>query len=200
MARRGLTYSTVIAWLKVLLPLIALMLLSTMFLFARSVAPTSSIPFAKSELEERARDQRISAPFFAGQTLAGDSISVTAESAKPDLDNPRVTHASDISAQLDFTDGSTVAFASDAATINSLTLGATLKGHVMIESTTGYTITTQELLVDMDTGTASATHEIAGSGPAGQFRAGAMQMSQSDDGARTRFLFTNGVNLLYTPQ
>ncbi|MGH1463976.1 MAG: LPS export ABC transporter periplasmic protein LptC [Cognatishimia sp.] len=195
-----MTYSTVIAWLKVLLPLVALMLLSTMFLFARSVVPTSSIPFAKSELEERARDQRISAPFFAGQTLAGDSIAITAHSAKPDLDNPRMTHAAEISAQLDFTDGSTVAFASDAATIDNLTLGATLQGHVMIESTTGYTITTQELLINMDTGTANAPQEIAGSGPAGQFRAGGMQMSHTDDGTRTRFLFTNGVNLLYTPQ
>ena len=54
------TYSRVVGWLKILLPLGALALLSTLFLFARGIAPVGEIPYA--ELEEIAREARISDP------------------------------------------------------------------------------------------------------------------------------------------
>ena len=46
MAMGGMTYSRMIAWLKILLPLAALVLLSTLFLFARPRNPIATLPFA----------------------------------------------------------------------------------------------------------------------------------------------------------
>ena len=63
-------HSAIVGWLKILLPLAALMLLSTLFLFARSTAPSDDIPFA--DIDAAAAEQRVSAPavFRADQTRA----------------------------------------------------------------------------------------------------------------------------------
>ncbi len=65
MATYDNTYSRVVAWLKVLLPVIALVLLSTMFLISRTIDPSRAIPFANVDVEGMVRDQRISAPAFS---------------------------------------------------------------------------------------------------------------------------------------
>ncbi len=197
---RGLTYSQAISWLKILLPLVALVLLSTMFMFARSVAPTSTIPFAKIELEERAKDQRITAPFFAGQTATGHDIAVQATSARPDGDNPQITHAETLDARINMQTGSVIDISSQFATMNSKSFDASLSGDVLVTSSNGYDVTTQELVLNLDQGTARSDTEIQGKGPAGHFTAGAMEMTHSEETDTTRFLFTNGVKLIYTPQ
>ena len=76
-------YSRMVALLKVLLPLAALALLSTLFLISRGVNIEATIPFADHEIEERMRGQQITAPFFSGTTAQGDEITVTASIARP---------------------------------------------------------------------------------------------------------------------
>jgi len=199
MARRRLTYSRVIAWLKVLLPLVALALLSTMFLFARSVSPTSTIPFARIELEERARDQRLSSPFLAGQTVTGYDIMVTAETARPDPENSKVSLVERLEAKINYSTESQLRLASNMGEINASTLGAVFEGNVQLESSNGYHINTQSLILNLNDGTATSPSEITGNGPAGQFRAGAMELKFEDGDTEGRFFFTNGVKLIYTP-
>ena len=48
-------HSRVVGWLKILLPLAALALLSTLFLFSRGSDPTANLPFSETELNEIAR-------------------------------------------------------------------------------------------------------------------------------------------------
>jgi len=75
------TYSRVVAWAKVLLPLLALALLSTLFLVARTVDPAQKLPFADIDVDAIAREQRIGAPKFNGVTKEGTAISLSADSA-----------------------------------------------------------------------------------------------------------------------
>ncbi|MDC0737670.1 LPS export ABC transporter periplasmic protein LptC [Cognatishimia sp. SS12] len=199
MARRGLTYSRVIAWLKVGLPVIALALLSTMFLFSRSNAPSGALPFADFELEERARDQRITAPFFAGQTSAGYDISVKADFAQPGLKDPRLTEAQSVAATIKLADGNIVDLNAQSAEVDSLNRLADLSGVVTITSSNGYKMVTESLALNMDAGSATSETEVQGTGPAGTFTAGAMELLNPPEGENSRFLFTNGVKLVYTP-
>ena len=60
---KGDRHSRVVSWLKVLFPLIALALLSTLFLLSRAIEPQAVIPFADNEVQERLRDQHITGPF-----------------------------------------------------------------------------------------------------------------------------------------
>ncbi|MBC7158325.1 MAG: hypothetical protein H5U20_12585, partial [Rhodobacteraceae bacterium] len=86
MARRDNAYSRVIAWLKLLLPLAALALLSTLFLVARTIDPTRAIPTAEVDVADLARDPRVRAPDYTGVTADGGALRVVAETAWPDLD------------------------------------------------------------------------------------------------------------------
>lgn len=200
MSRRGLSYSQIISWLKVLLPVVALALLSTMFLFSQSISPTSAIPFAKVELQERARDQRITAPFFSGQTTSGFPISVTAETAKPDQDNPRLTHADELKANITLADDNVIDLDAKSAQINSFSFEVLLRGDVQLNSTNGYAFTTEALALNLNQGSARSDTQVTGTGPAGTFTAGAMELTYPEDGEKSRFLFTNGVKLIYKPQ
>ena len=49
-------HSRLVAILKVALPLIALALLSTLFLFSRKIDPEDAIPYATVDVEDRLRD------------------------------------------------------------------------------------------------------------------------------------------------
>lgn len=200
MARREITYSQVIAGLKIGLPLIALVALSTMFLFSESASPTSAIPFAKIDLEARAKDQQVTSPYFAGQTITGYDVEITSEFAKPDQDDPRVTYAENLQAQIKIAEGNTVRIQSNTAQMNSLSLQALLSGDLIIRSTNGYDLQTQDIALDINKGTALAQNPVTGTGPAGTFTAGAMELQAGTDDQAARFLFTNGVNLLYKPQ
>lgn len=199
MAGRGLTYSQTINWLKVLLPLVALGLLSTMFLFARSVAPTSTIPFAKVELEERAKDQRITTPFLTGQTTFGDDIEVTAGSARPDSQNPRLSEVENLNAEINYASGSNLTLVAREGFVNASDMEADLSGTVEITSSTGYRFRSETLTLNFNTGTAISNSEIYGDGPFGEFTAGAMELKVDEEDVNGRFLFTNGVKLIYTP-
>ena len=81
------THSRMIAGLKVLLPLAALVLLSTMFLLSRSVSEDPDLTFFDDVAEIPALDA-LTAPYYTGSTPEGHAVSVTAESARPMPDDP----------------------------------------------------------------------------------------------------------------
>jgi len=70
--------------MKILLPLAALGLLSTLFLLSRTVDPNQPIPVAEVGLEQRAQKQGASNATFTGVTDEGDLIKLNAEVARPD--------------------------------------------------------------------------------------------------------------------
>ena len=84
MVRLPNTYSGVVTWLKVILPLIALGLLSTLFLFSRARTPPTSLPFFDLALQERIREQQITGPYFVGTTENGLSLTLSADAARRD--------------------------------------------------------------------------------------------------------------------
>lgn len=201
MAEAGVTYSRFVSFLKVILPLSALALLSTLFLISRDIGGSSSnaIPFAKVDLEQRAREQQITAPFFSGRTSAGHLVSFTADTARPDPDDPRRSHASKMEAQINLTDGSSLTFLADQALVDNIDHTATLSGNVVIQSSNGYTLQTNELSANMRELSAQSPGQVTGEGPAGRFEAGQMTISPSEKPDEATLFFTKGVKLIYTP-
>ena len=93
-------YSQLVAWMKIILPVAALGLLSTLFLISRTVDPTRQPITSQIDLEQRAHDQGITRPSFAGVTRDGDQVRFEAARARPDLDDPEHLIAEDITAEL----------------------------------------------------------------------------------------------------
>ena len=72
----------VVRWLRVLLPLLALAMLSVMFLFSREGGDgRSQIPYAEVDAEAMARDPRVVAPEYAGVTADGARLTLRATEA-----------------------------------------------------------------------------------------------------------------------
>ncbi|WP_417205628.1 hypothetical protein [Antarctobacter sp.] len=189
-------YSRVIAWLKILLPLAALAMLSTLFLLSRSTEPLQNIPFVE-ELQKSAADERVSAPFFAGTTPRGDVLSVTAKSVRP-LDGGQI-RADDLAARMRLSDGSEILVDAVEATLNDGDGQAMMQGGVRIESSQGYVLRTEGLVSSLDRIEAESLGPVQGDGPLGRFEAGHLRIAPDGDDGAVQLMFSGGVKLVYQP-
>lgn len=191
-------YSRFVAWLKVLLPITALLLLSTLFLLSRSIDPTAAIPFADTEIDERLRGQQITAPVFSGTSNAGDLVSVSASTmaTRSGLNN----EAHDFTAQIDLSSGARVILNADRGQFDIAANNSSLEGNVVITTSSGYTLNTDALLAEFDTLLVQSPGAVTGDGPVGNLQAGGMRLQRESGGENAHLIFTNGVKLIYTPE
>ena len=197
MATYDNAYSRLVGWLKILLPLAALGLLSSMFLISGGPRGDDAIPFA--EIEELAREQRISQPAFSGVADDGSVVSVQARSARPE--GGGALSVEGLSARLDATDGSHVTLAAGSGAILNGGREARLDGLVRMGTSTGYEIETMGLTAALDTGRVESLGEIAARAPFGEITAGGLTVEPGPDETQgTRLLFHSGVRLVYEPQ
>ncbi len=192
-------YSRAVTWAKIILPLAALALLSTLFLISRTIDPTQQPTVAQVDLEQRARDQGVSNPSFAGTTSGGDEVMFRARVARPDLENPDRLSADDVVAEIRLSEGSVIDITADHADMNQGELTASMDGNVTIETTTGYVIRTEVLEARYDRLFAETPGMVQASGPPGDLTAGKMRLTSDEDSQNAEILFTDGVKLVYKP-
>ncbi|MEO1139484.1 MAG: LPS export ABC transporter periplasmic protein LptC [Pseudomonadota bacterium] len=200
MASTDNLYSRLVAWMKIILPLAALGLLSTLFLISHNIDPTKSIPFAEIDLEQRAQDQGATNAAFAGVTNGGDEVLVTAVTARPAQNDARRIEAEEVTAELRLVSGTIIDIVSDEGDVHQSDYTATLSGNVMVHTTTGYDIRTQRLNTRFDALYAESPGPIEGAGPPGDLSAGRMVLTSHEETGDAHLLFTDGVKLVYTPQ
>lgn len=198
--RFRLTYSNLVAWLKVLLPLAALALLSTLFLVSQKIDLESAIPFADVELEQRLRDRQITAPYFSGKTNSGHDITVTAETAHPDAEDPSRIIARNVGALLTIDGGSEITITAKQGDMDGRFQELLLDGTVEILTSTGYTIETDAMTFGLEEARAETLGEVHAKSALGTLIAGRMALRPSDESNEVYLFFTKGVRLLYTPQ
>lgn len=191
--------SRLVALFKVLLPLAALAILSTLFMLSRSVDPTAKIPFAEAEMAERMRDQQVTSPFFSGTTEKGDEIIVTAGLARPGGAGAPAD-ASDLTARIIMADGVRITLTADTGLVAVDRNLATFSGNVEITTTTGLVVLTDLLNAELDGISGNTPGTVTVTGPFGDFTAGQMQISEISDGGPLHMLFKNGVKLVYDPK
>lgn len=191
-------HTWLVGWVKIILPLLALALLSTLFLLARSPSDTPEIPFA--QLEGLARDQQITAPQFSGVTDNGAVIAVAATNAKPDLTQPDTLLVQDLTIDVDAPDGTTLTLTSGQSILNSRTQTARLNGLSRLTTSNGYQMETAGLDANLRTGEIISDGPLEVHTPFGTLSAGKVQITIPPDGAAQQMLFTQGVRLLYQPQ
>src|SRR6056297_333710 len=114
----GNTYSRIVAALKVILPLIALGLLSSVFLVATPPEQGEPVPFPDLTISQLAREQRLGAPAFSGVTDDGTRVTVAASRLWPDPEQDDVILGSDLAARLSTPDGVEYRISAPAAEID----------------------------------------------------------------------------------
>lgn len=198
MARRDNLHSRLVVWLKVALPLAALAALSTLFLVSRRIDPADAIPYATVDVEERAREPRMTAPTYAGVTSDGASLTLSADEARPEAATGAT--AGGVRGELSTPDGTKTRMTAATAALDPVARRLTMGGGVRIETGAGLVVTTDTLTADLDqTGLESAGPVAAGM-PSGTLRAGRMTMTRRPgDPATYEIVFSQGVRLVYVP-
>ncbi|MDP5084812.1 MAG: hypothetical protein NWQ23_05270 [Yoonia sp.] len=191
-------HSLLVGWAKIILPLCALALLSTLFLFARGTNEPPEIALA--EVEEIAREQRISAPEFSGVTEDGAIMVISAKTARPDAIHPDTVMMDSIQMRMDNPDGSQLDVTAISGEFDGRARIARFSGLARLETSTGYQMETNGLIAELDTGLVTSDGLLEIRAPFGQLTAGNVTFQVASDQTAQHILFTNGVRLLYMPQ
>lgn len=192
------SYSAFVTWVKTLLPIAALGLLSTIFLFSGKVDVTQSLPYAEHNVANIIREQRITRPYFTGVSNNGTEITLSAAYASPDPENNDKLNITELSIVLQSALMRTTRITAGLGTLDSATQIALVSRGVHILSMPDFWITTDALKVDLKQGIAVAEGRFQGVTALGTINAEKMivQMTADDQ----QIVFTNDVRLIYNPK
>jgi lipopolysaccharide export system protein LptC len=188
-------YSQFVGFLKITLPLAALALMSTVFLFARAPTQDSAVPYA--EIEEIAREPRRSGAQVSGVADDGSVIQLTAETARPLGD---VLLVETMFASIDVVNGIHIDIRAGRGEINNATRIARLTGLARIETSNGYEMETAGITANLTTGQITSDGALEIQAPFGSLTAGQMIIETPEEMGGQVMIFQNGVRLVYTPQ
>jgi lipopolysaccharide export system protein LptC len=196
----GDRHTRTVAWLKVALPLIAIGLLSTLFLLSRSIDPTAAVPFADNEVRERLLNRQVTGPYFSGTTSDGDQIDFIAKTVTTPDGLTGANHAEDVFVKIDTASGSQITVKSDTGRFDLAGDQSELTGNVVVTTSTGYVIQSQEVVARISQLDLVSPDPVQASGPGGDLTAGAMHVFAGQADAPAQLLFTSGVKLVYDPK
>lgn len=191
-------YSRIVSWLKVLLPLAALALLGTLFLVARSPKVDTAIPFARTEIEDRLRNQQMTGAYFSGTTRNGEQLTITAQAARPGSGDDTPS-AEGLHAELRSHTSGTITFTSDSGSLDPGNDSARFSGDVVIASDAGLTVRSGLLEAELSGLSAHSPGPVQAEGEIGNLSAGNMRLETKFQGGPMHMLFNNGVKLVYVP-
>lgn len=187
-------YSRFISWIRIVLPLGAMALLSTLFLFASRPDPDRAIPFAEADVAALAREERLGRPRYAGTLEDGRAVALTADQIAPAPGAPDRFDATAITGELELPDGAATLAARRGA-VDTATRLVSLREDVRVETTAGERLTTQAADIDLDAQRLTAPGAVELTAPALHITAGAM----TADGGTGMIEFTGGVEVRYQP-
>ncbi len=191
-------HSRLVAILKVTLPLVALAILSTLFLFSRTIDPEDAIPYADVDIADRLREPRMTGAGYSGVTVDGSALTLTAAEAAPDASGGT---ARELHGRLETPDGARTDIAAFTARLDSAAKLMHLTGGVEITSSTGWLLGADGFDIALDRTSLQSTGPVAGSGPGGQISANSLRIErQGAAGSPYLLVFNGGVRLLYQPE
>lgn len=181
--------------LKVGLPLVALAIISSLFLFSRSITLDGALPFAEVDIADRLREPKMTQVRIATTSENGAVI---------DIEAATITPIGQTQAKASTAFGTITALTGQITTVQAALIDydesaalAALTGGVQVRAS-GYTMTTDALDVNITDAQADSRNTVNAIGPLGTLDAGRMSIRQTPQGAVV--VFKSGVRLLYTPK
>lgn len=192
--------SVIVAWLRVLLPLAALAVLSTLFLLSRKPDPEAALPYAEVDAEGLARQPRVTAPSYAGMTPDGAALTLSADTLTPaGPDAGEGGTASALRLGWRSAEGLTAELTAPHAEIGPDAIR--LEGGVEFSTSTGWSLAAPQVDASTDRSRVEATGGVAADAPFGEIEADTATLEQAGEGEALHHVlnFTGGVRLLYRP-
>lgn len=195
---RRIAYSRLVGILKIVLPLVALVLLSLVFLLARTVDLSQAVRYATVDVEDLARDPRLSGARFAGVTADGAALTIESETARSDPDGALRLSISGLDLTIEDETGVIVSAQAESGVIDRTRGVFEMSGDLRLRTGQGYDLNAPRILGALDRTRVIADSGVSGQAPAGQIQAGRLEILQRPDGAGGYVLvFRDGVRLNY---
>ena len=192
--------STVVAALKLILPLGALGLLSMVFLLASPVDPTRAVETAEIDVADRARDPRLSAARFAGVTDDGTAIRLEAGAARSDPGAALRFQVEGLVLRLDGSDGRTLTARADSGLIDRAAGRFTMQGDLRIAQGDGIELSARSASGMLDRTRIEAEGPVLGRMQGAELQAGRLIVTaRPAEPGRLQLVFRQGVRLIYQP-
>ena len=191
-------YSKIVIGVKVTLPIVALGLLSSLFLLSGAPDPDAALPYAEVDIDQIIREQRVSQPRFAGVLGDGREIVLVAEAVLVDANQTDRIRAQSIEGRMDL---SATDFLTIEAALGDFDMAgqiATLSNGVILRSSLGYRIDSETLLMALDVVNIWSPTPVHVTGPGLDVTADTMELSGPD--GETILRFNGSVRVLYQPQ
>jgi lipopolysaccharide export system protein LptC len=197
----GGLHSRIVAILKVGLPLVALGMLSALFLIQTGDGlEPGGLVFSEGDIADLGRGLTISNPTFTGATRGGDRFRFEAREVVPDAAPPTTAAIGDLVGRLEFESGGAVDLQATAGDLDIPAEALALSGDVRIETSDGYKVRAERVDLDLAAGTLEAGDTVATEGPFGTIDSASLRIVPADaQGETHRFLFGGGVRVLYEP-
>lgn len=195
--QRGL-YSRYISIIKIILPLVAIALLATVFLFTTERTIEGGLNFSPADLVSLESGVLISKPRFSGSNAQGDEYNFSADLVRPDAPNPTSLKASGLSGEIIFLQGTSVQlsageadFAFDARTMR-------LTDGVAIVFSDGFRASSENLFAELDMGRLTTNGPVTALSLMGNIQAGNLRVETEKHGEEENRMiwFENGVKLV----
>lgn len=192
-------HSRLIALARVTLPLAALVLLSTLFLFSDKVDPTQARLYSEVDVDALAAEPRLMKPEYSGVTRDGAVLSVRAQVAKPDLVGGNGTSAERIVAKLEAPSGTVTDLSAETGRIDPTSSLMELRDKVAMHTSQGYKMVSDYIEMATDSSWLLSPGPVQGEAPFGTLEANSMEMKRDADGDHD-LVFNGNVKLVYQPQ
>jgi lipopolysaccharide export system protein LptC len=198
MPRGGGFHSRLVGVLKIGLPLLALALLASLFVFPREERRRGGIVFSESDLEAFGAGLRINRPVLTGATRDDDPFRFTAVSIVPDAAPPTRAEADALAGWIEFVGGQRLDVEAPLAAFDFETQIMQASGRVTVRSSDGQRITADRVVLDLVAGILEAEGAVDGAGPMGTINAETLLIVPAEArGGHRIFSFGGGVRLFY---
>jgi len=192
-------YSAIVAWVKIALPLLALALLSSLFLLSRAPDPDAALSYAELDVERVIAEQRLTRPRFAGTLEDGRAVVLVAETIRQSPGATSQILLDSVTADVELAVDDAARLTAQGGRIDLAAQRADLSGGVRIGTDRGYDLTSDAVTLAIgDAFRLASPGPVTGTGPGVTFQAGAMDLAGPADAAVLHF--TGGVRLLYGGQ
>lgn len=195
---RARRHSLIVRWMKVVLPVGAVLLICMIFIFGRDRAAVVD-PEAAANIAALGAGLRLDNPRYTGVTKDGDPFVVTAEWALPDGAMPDRVQLKEPKGELHLGDDRTVTVRAAEGELFRKEKRLSLTGDVVLVTSDGYRVTTPTVDVDLAAKTAVAPDRLHAEGPRGAIEADRVRMVRGDGEGEVTMRFDGDVHVTYRP-
>ncbi len=191
-------YSRYVSVAKVILPLIAVALLATVFLFTSERKIDGGFEFSKADLVSLEAGMMVSKPRFSGSTVGGDEYNFIADFLRPDAPKPTRVTASQISGEINYLQGTTVQISASEAEVSLADRTIQLTEGVTIVFSDGFRVNSENLYAELNESRLTTNGPVTALSLMGNIRAGNLRVETvRKDGEENQMIwFEKGVKLV----